>query len=318
MAICPLCHTKLKQLGQMCVCTKAFAVRDAYRDDPLGLLGKQIAEKIVPIDVLELNQATVSYEAIQAPVDRLVNLTVLRPEYAKVEEVRRRFMSTVNTYAIIRQQNLPTVYEIIDLPQESLLALCSDARRGLLLRDFLVQNAVDDVGVAHIIHQILQGLACLHRYGLLHPNMTAENVRVTKSGGDSLFVKIFGVFEANVANVNEKSSQIDDVYAVGRLAISLITGNQSDDENAELSPERQYLEPVLQIFRRATAPPEQRYVDAIDLLQEFETLLDLTVKTQASPHPSNISQERLGIARKKQTPVSFEQIAWMHRPPQVD
>lgn len=318
MAICPKCHTKLQQIGQLCVCTKAFSVKDDYRPDPLDLLGKQIAQKIIPIDVVDVGVATVSYDATQAPVDRLINLTVLRPEYAQNEETRRRFMAIVNTYAIIRQQNLPTIYEVLDFPKEGMLALTCDVRRGFLLRDFLAQNEVDDVGIAHIIHQILQALSCFHRYGLLHPHISYENVRVARSGGDPLFVKIFGTVESNMVNSSESNTQAEDVFSMGQLAISLITGKQTKVDDPMLDPDRKYLEPVLQIFRRATAPVDQRYADAIELLQDFETLLDLSVKMPLTPAPSGISQERLGIARKKQTPVSFDQIAWMHRPPQVD
>lgn len=316
MAICPKCHIKSQLIGQLCVCTQAFSIKDNYREDPLGLLGKQISQKIVPVDVVDVGQATISYEAIQAPVDRLVNLTVLRPELAKHPDARRRFMSPVNTYAMIRQQNLPTIYEVLELVDEDTVALTCDVRRGSLLKDFLLTNEVDDVGIAHIIHQILLALACFHRYGLLHPNISYENVYVVRSGGDPLFVKVFGMLEANMVNV--EVTQADDVFSVGQLAISLITGKHGHTEHPELDQARKYLEPVLQIFRRAIAPLEHRYSDAIDLLQDFETLLDLSVKMQASPPPSNISQERLGVARKKQTPISFEQIAWMHRPPQVD
>jgi len=306
-------------MGAFCACGQAYFVQEDHGDDPLGLLGKQIAKKIVPIRIFRVGKFIVEYEAIQAAVDRRVSFLALKTDFTHNNAIRQRFSSLANTLSTIRQQNLPTIYEIFELPAENVIGFTCDVWRGQSLAEYLTAKPVDDVALVYIIHQILQAMASVPRYGLSIPHIGYEHVRVMRSGTIPAFVKLYGIIESILTYDEKKETAADDVFYVGQLALSLLTGKPAPVEQPELSLERQHLAPIVQIFLRAVAPPEHRYPHVGELLESFETLLDLSPKAVlSSSMPSKTLPKIPPPRRRAQTPVSLEQIAWMHRPPRVD
>jgi len=318
MPICPKCSHKSTLIGALCACGQAYFIQENQGNDPLGLLGKQIAKKLIPLSIFRVGKYIVEYEAIQPAIDRRVTFLALKTDFAQHKAIRQRFSSLAKTLSTIRQQNLPTIYEVFELLTENIVGVTCDVRRGKPLTDYLKSNPADDVALV-IIHQILQAMASAHRYNFSIPHIGYENVRIMHSGTTPTFVKLYGIIESNLIYDEKKETAADDVFYVGHLALSLLTGEPILADQPKLSPERQLLAPIVQIFLRAVAPPEQRYPHVGELLESFETLLDLNAKGAHPPGmPSRTLPERPSPGRRAQAPVSFDQIAWMHRPPRVD
>lgn len=316
MPICPKCGKKSHQIGVLCECTSAYLIHEGQPEDPLGLLGKQIANKLVPVGIYSIGKVLVSYEAWQCAVERMVTLLVMRPEYSHDEHMRYRFMTTANTFSLVHQQNLPMLFEELEL-EDGLLALLCDVRRGESLTEFLSQAQPDDVLVVHIIHQILQGLAAYHRYNICVPNISYDHIHIIQSGGDAAFVKFCGVMESLLSTPESDISMSDDVWCIGQLALSLLTGQPIPITNVELSEDRCYLMAIVQLFMHATASVEERFSNADELLIEFETILDVRQPSAANSVSKSVASEEPRVPRQKKNLVEFKQIIWMHSPPKL-
>lgn len=314
MAVCLNCNQKSDLLGQLCTCGMRYMVHDDHGKEPLNLLGKLIANKFIPTAVVEVQHSTIVYETFQPIVDRVLGLTVLKPELAANTDIKNAFLEMVDKCAGIKQQNTPIFFEVLELASEGVLAVTTEAYKGDKLIHYLRSNVVDPVGLMHIIHQILQAVAALHRKNVLFPHISMDNIRIMRSGGDALFVKIRGFIEANLTWQFEQNSPTSDVYHVGQLALTLICAKPVVGPQIELPPERAYLMPIVQIFMRAIAPAEQRYESCVELLQAFESAFALNSRPTEKPVLS--SQPAPTQPPRRQSPVPFEQIIWMHRPPQ--
>ncbi len=318
MPVCPVCGQKSQKLGTLCSCTKAYTIHDGQPKDPLKLLGKLVGGKLVPVGIYAEGASVMYYEAWQSAVERMVTFIVLKPELCRNENVKSRMLKVVNDYSMVHQQNLPMVFEELEVANDMPAILC-DVRRGESLIDFLEQAQPDDVLVVHIIHQILQAMAAYHSRGVCFPNLCYEHVNIVQSGGDEAFVKLIGALDSVISTDEENISTADDVWCIGQLALSLLTGQPIPITNVELDEERAYLMSIVQLFMRATAPLEERYKNAGEVLVDFETILDVHPKGPTINVSKDVVDDaRVGQKNQKKNNVDFNQIIWMHRPPYIE
>ena len=316
MGICLKCGKTTIQPGTLCACGKAYTVRENHGKDPLSVLGKFLANKFIPIAVTAVKHHTVCYEAIQPAVDRTVSLTVIRPECAKNEAMMTAFRKTIDAFVSIKQQNLPTILEAIELKAERTRAIICDAAKGELLTNFVKSGSVEPVTQMHIVHQLLQAIAALHQNHILFPGFCMENVHILRSGGDDAFVKISGILEANLAALNKHPSPQKDIYDITQLILSLITNQLPPITSIDLPPDRAFLMPIAQLFLAAATNP-QAFNSCADLLTTFESALNLGHVRDTNQTPLS-SQENPAVDAVKSHTVPLEQILWMHQPPQYE
>lgn len=315
MAICPSCSQSAPKPGIVCPsCGAAYTVHDTPGIDPLNILGRLLAGKIVPTLVIQQSAATVYYEAIQPSIGRTILLIVIQPEITADPNALQTIHSFIDKSSRIKQQNTPNLLEIVELPELKTSAITFEAIKGEPLITFLKSHPVDPVSTLHIIHQILQALAAHHAKQIPFPRISLNNIRIMKSGTDPYFIKLCGLIDQFTLSIREQKSLQDDVYYMGQLALMLLTGKPAPFNPADLPQERAFLLPIIQLFLRAVAPPPQRFETALPLLQSFELAFDMPHDNAASPQ-----QNSKPVAAKKSTPkrapIPIEQIIWMHRPP---
>lgn len=316
MAICLKCSRKSNQVGVKCPsCGKAYTVCDNHGRDPLGILGRLLVNKLIPVETIEESGCVVSYQAYQPAVDRFLSIFVIQPELLKNPAIKDRAIQIIDMYATVKQPNILAVLDFFEIPEIHSSVVVLEARKGELFSSILKQGEVDAVTLMHIFHQILQAFSAFHLKGLAFPGFSLDNVTVMRSGGDLAFVKLFGVFTANMSHPVPPNAMLNDVYRIGQLALSCITGQKIPIETVELPVEKAFLMPIAQIFLRAIAPEEQRFQSCVELLYAFEAAFDLNSRgpellpkneTEAVP-PKKHAQPR--------QPVPFEDIIWLHRPP---
>lgn len=319
MAICLVCSQKSRLPGELCACGKAYTVQDDHGDDPLKILGTQIANKFIPIAVRRDTDSVVYYDAYQPSIDRTVRLIAIKSQWMNTQEKRAYFQNYIDRSASIKQQNTLNLLEVQKLSDKSnSFVMIYEALKGESLADYLETHDQDPVAIMHIIHQILQGIAAFHQKGVRFPSLSFSNVNIMRSGGDDVFVKLSNLIETYLSGYDIISST-DDVYSIGQMALSLITGQPMPIQQVELTPERAFMLPIAQLFMRAASPiKDQRYPSCIELLQAFETAFDLNSHDpnvnlpNANAHDSSSKQ-----AVKRHTPVPVEQVIWMHRPPNL-
>ncbi|MBO4350586.1 MAG: hypothetical protein J6A01_06565 [Proteobacteria bacterium] len=319
MAVCLVCSQKSKLAGELCACGKAYTVHDDHGDDPLHILGTQIANKFIPVAVRRDTDSVIYYEAYQPSIDRTVLLVAIKSEWLNSQEKNAYFQNYIDRSASIKQQNTLSLLEVQKLSdQKNSFVMIYEALKGESLPAYLSSHTLDPVAIMHIIHQILQAIAAFHQKGVRFPSLSFSNVHILRSGGDEVFVKLSNLVETYLSGYDIISST-DDVYSIGQMALSLITGQPMPIQQVELSPERAFMLPIAQIFMRAASPiKDQRYSSCIELLQAFETAFDLNSHDPNANLPNaNARDSSSKQAIKRHTPVPLEQVIWMHRPPHL-
>ncbi|MBQ9816499.1 MAG: hypothetical protein IJM59_03375 [Proteobacteria bacterium] len=314
MAVCLVCSKKSHQLGELCSCGGGYTVHDQHGEDSLHLLGKLIVNKIVPTAVISETNELIQYDAFQPSIDRTIAFIVVKPIVNNDPARRARLFSVVDKCAAIKQQNTPNILEIIDLPDLRCSSMTLEPIKGERLNEYMNTHPLDPVSLMHIIHQILQAVSAHHQAGICFPGIRAENVRISRSGSDRVFVKLTDLFSLTCQHDSEQNSFSDDVFNIGQMALSLITGQSLPITQIELPRDRSFLMPIAQLFSKAIAPKEERFESCTELLQAFETAFDLN--THENERPEVITSVSNKKVSKHQTPVPFEQVIWMHRPPQ--
>ena len=314
MPVCPKCSRKSSQIGEMCACGSGYAVRDGGGDDPIGILGTLVMGKYIPVAVLRVERELIEYEVLQRSVDWFLTLGIAAPEFMKNPENAETFRRVVERCALIKQQNIPTILDVFSIPELQTMGATSDARKGEPLSSVLASGTCDFVALMHIAHQILQAFSALHRNGLPFPGCGMQNVFILSSGGNSAFVKLRGFVQANLNPSARNATILDDVFQVGQLVLSIMTGQPLPITSVELPKEKAFLLPIVQLFMRACAPEDQRYPSCTELLYAFEAAFDLNSRP-SEPYP--VAEPKLPKTPSRQrAPLTPDQIAWMHRPPQ--
>ena len=251
----------------------------------------------------------------QLVVDRKLTLTVVRPLLYAQPKIQGLVKSFIDNYANVKQQNTPTLLEVIELPENHTLAITTDAFRGEMLPDYQKHNPIEAIEAIHIIHQMLQATAALHSNHLRMPHIEPQHVRIIRSGHDHNFVRIRGVLENGLTFSEEQTTTRDDVADVAQIALSILTEKPLPITSFELPPDRSYLAPIVQLFLAASS----NYETCTEMLNAFETAFDLNTRDYEKPKQTNLSELSTPPSKtKNRTPVPFDQIIWMHRPPQSD
>lgn len=319
MAVCLLCAKKSNHAGELCSCGKAYTVHDDHGDDPLKLLGNLIANKFVPTAIKHRTEMVIRYEGYQPSIDRTVLLVAVQSKWMDTPEKRAYFQNYIDRSASIKQQNTLSVLEVLNTPE---LKKCNiivyEALKGDPLPAYLSAHHLDPVAIMHIIHQILQAVASFHQKGIRFPSLDFNNVNILRSGGDEYFVKLTNLIDTYLTGYGSNAPS-NDVYAVGQMALSLMTDKPMPIQQVELAPERAFMLPIAQIFMRAASPSvEQRYPSCIEMLQAFETAFDLNSHETSANLPGNsLNDSASKQAVKRHTPIPLEQVVWMHRPPHL-
>lgn len=316
MAKCLKCNRQSDQIGIQCSCG-SYTVSDDCVEDSLRILGKIVANKFVPTRVAMETSFSVTYDVYQPAVERSLLMYVLKPVFMKCAEHVEKFKQVTELYASIRQQNVLTVLGVQELPSIDTMAVILESKRGEQFSKMYHRDApMDPVVLMHIFHQVLQGLSACHLKSLTFPEFSLDNIWVMRSGGDTSSVKLFGIFDANLGYVNKPHSMLEDVYQIGQLALSCITGQEMPIVQLELPEERAFLLPIAQVFMRAIAEPDQRYQSCVELLYAFESVFDLNTRTPDLSPVLLPDASALGRVEHAYAPVTLEQLVWMHRAPQ--
>jgi serine/threonine-protein kinase len=203
----------------------------------------------------------------------------IRPELAARDEFVDLFVAEAKLTVSLSHANIVPVFELGMVDGTYFLAL--ELVDGPPLSLLIEQGPVSPFVAAYIVEQVLRGLDYAHSRGVVHRDLSAANVLVSRDGE----VKIvdFGIAapvaergvrggsRGYVAPEQEAGGRADarsDLYAVGVLLWELCTGRRFDG-GAPTAPS-----PLASVIARATAAdPDARHPDAASLLKEVTRYL---------------------------------------------
>jgi len=218
------------------------------QDDPL--VGARLGEKYRVVARLGGGAIGTVYKAKQVVGGPPVAVKMLHAEYVDHPEARARFEREASALSAIRHPNVIGVIEFGT--HEGALYLVMEYGEGRTL-DALIEEAPLDPSVAlALADQLLAGLGYAHAHGVLHRDLKAENVLVTRGEDGALVAKLldFGLAKfadkgtwgdsttltaqgsvmgtpAYMAPEQALGARVDaraDVYSAGVLLFELLTG----------------------------------------------------------------------------------------------
>jgi eukaryotic-like serine/threonine-protein kinase len=166
--------------------------------DPL--LGRVLNDKFRIVEALGSGGMGRVYKAVQAPLDRLVALKVLNPQYSEGKDpgFQKRFFLEAAVTAKLRHPNTVTLIDY-GKTDDGVLYIAMEYLEGQTLAQLLTQEGpLAWIRVLNIAAQVARSLREAHRVGLIHRDLKPANIMVLNQEDDHDVVKVldFGLVKS--------------------------------------------------------------------------------------------------------------------------
>ncbi|MFP2930380.1 protein kinase domain-containing protein, partial [Pyxidicoccus sp. 3LG] len=171
-------------------------------EDPL--LGRVLNERFRILETLGAGGMGRVYKAMQAPLDRLVALKVLNPQYGEGKDpgFQKRFFLEASVTAKLRHPNTVTVIDY-GKTDDGIYYIAMEYLEGLTLGQLLTQvGPIPWPRALNITQQIARSLREAHKVGLIHRDLKPANVMVLNQETDHDVVKVldFGLVKSFIGD----------------------------------------------------------------------------------------------------------------------
>ena len=298
-----------------------YPVRDQSAPAVSGLMGRTLGERYRIVERLASSSTGGAvYRAQHALLDRFVAVKVIRQDLDPEGKLLRRFRREAK---IVQQLTHPNTVRIYDYGE-------TDDALSFIVMEFLEGRTLDEASndwgalpismVCAIGEQVLGSLIEAHELGIIHRDVTPDNIMLVEQLGTKNHVKLldFGVAgflsEVTVSFIYRPGSDLgspvymspeqlrnqalggrSDLYSLGQTLYHLATGRPAyrgsifEVARQHMCADELVLPPVLEntrlgrIIRRATRKiPEERFNSAQEMLHELSGRIPVaTVSTLA-------------------------------------
>ena len=143
------------------------------------MIGKTISHYKI-LDKLGEGGMGVVYKAEDTKLERMVALKFLPPELTRSAEWKERFIREAKAAAALDHPNICTIHETDEVEGQMFIAMAYIEGKSLHERiGSLPLSADEAVGIAM---QIAEGLQEAHEKGIIHRDIKAANIIITKKG----------------------------------------------------------------------------------------------------------------------------------------
>ncbi|MDQ3800807.1 MAG: serine/threonine protein kinase [Acidobacteriota bacterium] len=263
-------------------------------------IGQVLGDKYRIDSVIRDGDLSKVYRGTQLLMEKPVAVKILSPSLAVDESMVKRFSAEVRTLSRLSHPNIPSVFDY-GQDKNGAIFIVTEQGEGETLKNAIRREGQFSVARANrITQQIASAISAANANGVLHQNLTSENIFLSKTADGADFVKVldFGAIENdehgtsyNVKTLEyispercAESAEIDsrsDIYSLGVILYEMLAGEVPfTGENATDVMLKHAQEPPLplsafrsdlsseidMIVQRALAKvPENRYQSANDL-----------------------------------------------------
>ena len=265
-------------------------------------IGRLLDDRYEILEVIGTGGMAVVYKARCHRLNRLVAIKILKDEFARDEEFRRRFHAEGEAVAMLSHPNIVQVYDVSSTENANFIVM--ELIDGISLKQYMERKGVLNwKETLHFAMQIAKGLEHAHSRGIIHRDIKPHNVMVLKNG--SVKVMDFGI-----ARVMSKSNTLtkealgsvhyispeqakgghtdtrSDIYSLSVVMYEMMTGRPPYDGESPVAVAIQHinggaampsgLNPNIpagleQIIMKGMALEIQdRFVSATEMLQDME------------------------------------------------
>ena len=265
-------------------------------------IGRLLDERYEILEILGTGGMAVVYKARCHRLNRLVAIKILKDEFSRDEEFRRRFRAEGEAVAMLSHPNIVQVYDVSTSDSANFIVM--ELIDGISLKQYMEKKGVLNwKETLHFSMQIAKGLEHAHSRGIVHRDIKPHNIMVLKNG--SVKVMDFGIARVmNKSNTLTKEAlgsvhyispeqakgghtdNRSDIYSLSVVMYEMMAGRPPYDGESAVSVAIQHinggaplpssLNPNLpagleQIIMKGMALEiRERYVSATEMLQDME------------------------------------------------
>ena len=155
---------------------------------------------------------------------RLLNelrvIKVMRPEVAESADQRKRFLREAQTATRLKHENVVSFYDFF-VDDEGTAYMVMEYIDGINLRDMIRQCGPIPVGLALFLSkQSLSALSYLHRKGIVHRDISPDNIMMMQEEDGTLHAKLIDLGIAKLARAEEQEQLTAADEFIGKLRYS--------------------------------------------------------------------------------------------------
>lgn len=268
-----------------------------------NLIGKKLDGRYEIQEIIGIGGMAVVYKAYDSIDDRIVAIKILKDEYLKNDEFRRRFKNESKAVAVLSHPNIVKVYDVSF--GDRIQYIVMEYIDGITLKEYIDQQKVLSwKETVHFTVQILRALSHAHERGIVHRDIKPQNIMMLEDG--TIKVTDFGIArfahsethtmtDKAIGSVHyispeqARGSLTDaksDIYSVGVMLYEMLTGTLPFEAESAVSVAIMQMQETPQNLRTLNPEvpegleeitlkamrkdPEQRYQTAADMLDDIE------------------------------------------------
>lgn len=211
------------------------------------------------------------YRALDLELKREVAIKVLHLQRGQEHDLAR-FLREARTLAAIEHKNIVSVFAVDSL-NDSTPFIVMELLEGRSLRKLLLEKgSLDKLTLSSLLSQVCSGLSCAHQAGIVHRDLSPENIFLTEKGNKIEFKLLdfglsfiqdtelerltkTGVIVGNPSYMSPEMSQgqrtdlRSDIYSLGCILYECLSGKRPFDADSALT---------LLLLQKSAYPPELR------------------------------------------------------------
>ncbi len=265
-------------------------------------IGRLLDNRYEILDEIGSGGMAVVYRARCHRLNRLVAIKILKDEYLRDDEFRRRFQAESQAVAMLSHPNIVSVYDVSK--SDDLDYIVMELIDGLTLKQYMEQKGqLSWRETLHFAQQIAKALEHAHGRGIVHRDIKPHNIMVLKDG--SVKVADFGIARVSssqntltrealgsvhyISPEQAKGGKVDnrtDLYSLGVVMYEMLTGRPPYDGETPVSVAIQHINsaPVPPSLLNSEVPPgfeqivlhamasnlDHRYASATEMIRDME------------------------------------------------